>query len=225
MLFISGPGTTESINPKEVKPFYIFLTGGSGVAKSHAIKTITMSLNKGLMCNSVNPYKPRALILAPTGVAAININGTTVPSGLGIGIGKGFFPVNDKKQGILRNKLSKVKLVIVDEISMVSSILFWQLNQRLQEIFGCKNEPFTGLPVIIYDDLYQLPPVNGTPIFNSKSPVKRLLTQNLWRMFPTAELTEVMQQREDLQFIQTLSKIREGNCDEEVETFLKSSFF
>ena len=177
------------------------------------------------MHNSVNPDKQRVLILAPIGVAATNINGATVHSGLGIGIGKGFFPLNDKQRGILRNKLSEVKLVIIDEISMVSSILFWQLNQRLQEIFGCKNEPFAGLPVIIYDDLYQLPPVNGTPIFNSKSSINGLLMQDLWRMFCMAELTELMRQREDLQFIQILNKICEENCDEEVETILKSRFF
>ena len=153
------------------------------------------------MHNSVNPDKPRVLILAPNGVAAININGTTVHSGLGIWIGKGFFPLNDKQRGILRNKLSEVKLVIIDEISMVSSILLQQLNQRLQEIFGCENETFAELPVIASGDLYQLPPVNDTPIFNSKSSVNGLLTQDLWRMFCIAELTEVMQQREDLQFI------------------------
>ena len=184
-----------------------------------------MSLNKGLMRNSVNPDIARVLILTPTGVATININGATVHSGLGIGIGKGFSPLNDKQQGILRNNLSEVKLVIIEEISMVSSILFWQLNQRLQEIFGCKNEPFARLPVIVCSGLYQLPPVNGTPIFNSKSSVKGLLTHDLWRMFPMAELTEVMRQREDLQFIQSLNKICEGICDEEFETILRSRFF
>ena len=215
----------SSKHPKEVKLFYIFLTGSAGVGKSHFTKTITMSLNKGLMRNSVNPDRPRVLILAPTGVAAININGRTVHSGLGLGIGKDFFPLNDKQQGILRNKLSEVKLVIINEISMVSSILFWQLNQRLQEIFGCKNKPFAGLPVIVCGDLCQPPAVNGAPIFNSKSSVKGLVTQDLWRMFCMAELTEVMRQREDFQFIQIINKIREGNCDEEVETILKSRFF
>ena len=38
---------------------------------------MTMPLNKGLMCNSVDPDKPRVLILNPTGVVTININGTT----------------------------------------------------------------------------------------------------------------------------------------------------
>ena len=44
-------------------------------------------------------------------------------------------------------------------------------------------------------------------------------------MLHIAELTEVMRQREDLQFIQVLHKIREGNCDKEVETILNSRFF
>ena len=44
-------------------------------------------------------------------------------------------------------------------------------------------------------------------------------------MFCKAELTGVMRQREDLQFIQILNKICEGTYDEEVETFLKSGFF
>ena len=74
------------------------------------------------MCNGVTPDKPRVLILAPTSLAAININGKTVHSGLGIGIGKG---LNYKQRGILRNKLSEETLVFIDEISIVSSILFW----------------------------------------------------------------------------------------------------
>ena len=140
-------------------------------------------------------------------------------------IGKSFSPLNDKQRRMLRNELSEKELVIIDEISMVFSIIFWQLIQRLQEIFGCKTEPFAGLPVIVCGDLYQLPPVNGTPIFNSKSSVIGILTQNLWKMFRMVELTEVMRQREDFEFIQILNKIREGNCDEEVETILKSRLF
>ena len=140
-------------------------------------------------------------------------------------IGKSFSPLNDKQRRMLRNELSEVELVIIDEISMVFSIIFWQLIQRLQEIFCCKTEPFSGLPVIVCGVLYQLPPVNGTPIFNSKSSVIGILTQNLWKMFRMVELTEVMRQREDLEFIQILNKIREGNCDEEVETILKSRLF
>ena len=65
-------------------PFHIFLSGGGGCGKSHLIKTIYNSVNKVFLHQSENPEKPRVLVLAPTGVAAININGTTIHSGLNI---------------------------------------------------------------------------------------------------------------------------------------------
>ena len=69
---------------QNVKLFYVFITGGAGVGKSHMIKTIYMSLSKVLMYKGGELDKPRILLLAPTGVAAININATTIHSGLGI---------------------------------------------------------------------------------------------------------------------------------------------
>ena len=67
---------------KKVKSFHIFITAVAGVGKSHLIKTIFWSLNKVLEHKGGDADKPRILLLAPTGVAAININGTTINSGL-----------------------------------------------------------------------------------------------------------------------------------------------
>ena len=116
---------------KKVKPFHIFLTGGGGVGKSHLIKTIYMSINKVLMYKGGNPEKPRILLLAPTGVAAVNIDGTTIHTALGINVGGKLYPLNDRQRGILRNKLAEVKFIIIDEISMVSNVLLYQVHQRL----------------------------------------------------------------------------------------------
>ena len=93
--------------PKYVTPFNIFLTGGAGVGKSHLIKAIHMSLSKLLMHKGGNPEKPKILLLAPTGVAAININGTTIHSGLGLNIGSQMYPLSGKQKAILQNKLSQ----------------------------------------------------------------------------------------------------------------------
>ena len=60
---------------RNVKPFYIYITGGAGVGKSHLIKTIYMLLSKVLIYKGGELEKPRILLLAPTGVAEINING------------------------------------------------------------------------------------------------------------------------------------------------------
>ena len=58
----------------------------AGIGKSHLIKTISPSVSKLLLYKDGGTEKPIILLLAPTGVAAVNINGTTIHSGLGIGI-------------------------------------------------------------------------------------------------------------------------------------------
>ena len=109
---------------KKVKSFHIFITGSAGVGKSHLIKIFILPLNKVLGCKGGNTDKPRILLLAPNKVAAINKNGTTIHSGIGINFGRKLYPFNDQQHAALRNKLSEVKLIIIDEISMVLSVLF-----------------------------------------------------------------------------------------------------
>ena len=211
----------KSLRSKTIQilnPFHLLITGGGGVGKSHLIETIYMPLNKVMMYKGVDPEKPRILLLAPTGVAAVHINGTTIHAGLQINVGGKMFPLNDRQRAVLRNKLSEVKIIIIDEISMVSSMLLYQVNQRLNEIFGYSDQlPFAGMSVIVCGDFYQLPPVRGLPVYSSTTSIKGLLTLDLWHKFKMAELTEVMRQREDYQFINILNKIREGQIDEDVE--------
>ena len=91
--------------------------------------------------------KPRILLLVTTGVAATNINGTTIYSRLGIHAESTLHRLNDQQLAALRNKLSDVRLIIIDEVSLVSSVLFYQINQRLNELVGYSgNKPFSGLP-------------------------------------------------------------------------------
>ena len=181
-----------------------------------------MSLNKVFGYKGGDADKTRILLLVRTGVAAININETTIHSGLGINAGSKLYSLNDKQRETLRNKLSEVRLIIIDEISMVSSVLFYQVNQRLNEIIWYSgNEPFAGLPAIVCTDFFQLPPVKGLPVYSSASSIIAL---DLWRKFQMVELTEVMRQRGDFEFISLLIKIREGEIDDHVENTLKSRF-
>ena len=94
-----------------------------------------MSLNKDMMYKGVDPEKPRILLLAPTGVSAVHINGTTIHAGLQINVRGKIFPLNGRHRALRRNKLSEVKIIIIDEIWMVSSMLLYQVNQRLNERF------------------------------------------------------------------------------------------
>ena len=123
--FIKNLGSKR---PQTIKPFHIVITGGGGVKKSHLIKTIHISFSKVLMYKGGDPEKPRILLLAPTGVTVVHINGTTIHCGLQINIGGKMFPLNDRQRVILRNKLSELKIIVKDEISMVSSMVLHQVN-------------------------------------------------------------------------------------------------
>ena len=84
-----------------------------------------MILTKTFNLYSGSPYKPKVLILAPTGVAAINVNRTTINSGLSIPPYVKRYTLqrlSDSEQGRLRNLYSEVLVVLIDEISMVSNI-------------------------------------------------------------------------------------------------------
>ena len=96
----------------------------------------------------------------------------------------------------LRNKLSEIAAVIIDEISMVSDKLLKDVHLRLCEISGVSTQiPFAGKTVIAVGDFFQLPPVMGKPVFCASGFVENLL--KLWDNFKIAELTEIMRQQGD----------------------------
>ena len=81
-------------------------------------------------------------------------------------MGKNVPRLGDKMRSKLRNKLSEVGVVIIDEISMVSNLLLLYIHQRLTEVFGCSEDlPFAGISVIVFGDFYQLPPVQQRTIY------------------------------------------------------------
>ena len=101
-------------------------------------------------------------MLGPAGISAVNIGGTTIHSGLGIKPGAKLLGLNDKSKAALRNRLSEVKFLIIDELSMVSSDLWTDTDSRLGEIFMMFPEKaFAGLSLLTVADLLQLPPVRG----------------------------------------------------------------
>ena len=85
----------------------------------------------------------------------------------------------------MQNRLSKVQFIAIHAISMVSGVLFYQVHQRLNEIFGCSTVLlFAGLPVLVCGDLYQLPPVKGAPIYCCGTEnIKGTPYLELWRRF------------------------------------------
>ena len=115
--------------------------------------------------------------------------------------------------------MSDLKVIIIDEISMVSNDLLYYVHLRLNEIFGCAtNEPFVGITVIAVDDSLQLAPVREKPVYaDCKNDWQNF--EFLWKLFNIFELTEVMRQRGNSQFIDFLNNVRIGDikpCDMDI---------
>ena len=126
--------------------------------------TKTMNLYRG------SSDKTKVFILAPTGVAAVNIDGITFTSGESIPPNVNGYTLTslpNSERARLHNLYSDVSVVIIDgfEISMVSNIHLLHIHKRLCEIFGCpESQLFTDLSILVLGDLLQLPPIKSLQI-------------------------------------------------------------
>ena len=117
----------------------------------------------------------------------------------------------------MRIKYAEVELIILDEISMVSEKVFYQMH--------CISYKFLlnhllVLSILVAGDFRQLPRVRAMLVYASSLDAdhpESYIANDLWRMFSFAELTEVMRQRRDEHLIDFLNKIRVGYVDSEVE--------
>ena len=118
-----------------VDPIYLFISGGAGAGKSHVIKSVYQTVIKTFKHGPLNSDVPVVLLLAPTGVAAVNIGGTVINSDLGIPkdvFGEHIGSLPHERLSTLRHKLSDLKLIIIDEISMVSNRMLKHIHERLK---------------------------------------------------------------------------------------------
>lgn len=126
----------------------------------------------------------RVLLLAPTGKAAYNIKGNTIHSAFAIPANQSLITykhLDSSRLNSLRCKLGKLKLIFVDEISMVGScMLNVQINCRLKDIKGSKED--FGVSIIAVRDLFQLQPVMDGYIFkDADNSEYGVLATNLWQ--------------------------------------------
>ena len=214
---------------KPVEPYHVFLSGPGGVGKSHVIKLIhsdTLKLLK--LSGAFEPDDVIVLLTAPTGVAAFNIDGMTLHSALLLGRSKysGFQPLSHDKLNTLRTMLSRLMLLIVDEVSMVGANMLLEIHGRLQQIKGASDDAvFGNVSILAVGDLYQLPPVGQAPLFSTVSDCYAQLcgSGSLWiDHFIMHELTQVMRQRGDQPFSELLCRVRTNTCTTDDVKVLKS---
>ena len=208
----------HSLTQKPEQQLCVFITGGAGVGKSVVIRTLYQTLHR-LLCSESgqNPDDVRILLCAYTGLAAYNIQGSTLHTAFCIEPNRRlkFTHLSDNKRNTMRTQYMNLSVLIVDEVSMVGNEMLNFLYLRLQEIKGNK-EPFGGVHVILVGDLFQLRPVGDAWIFANNNNDYSSLAPNLWRKhFTMFELTEIMRQKDDAQFAEMLNRTREGKHTEE----------
>ena len=187
----------------------IFLTGKAGTGKTTFLRTLKEKSSK------------RSIIVAPTGVAAINAGGMTIHSFFQLPLSpfvpkvnfKNRFDYSKEKRKIIRT----LDLLIIDEISMVRSDVLDAIDSVLRR-FREHEKPFGGVQLLMIGDLQQLTPV-VTPedevILQRYYDTSYFFGSKALRSirYVTIELTHVYRQQDE-EFITLLNNIREGQVSD-----------
>ena len=136
------------------------MTGDAGVGKSVVIRALNQSLYRFFnLRDGENPDDIRILLCAYMGFAAFNISGQTICSAFHRKMYQGTKLLSADEFNTFRIKYKHLKVVIIDEISMVGNITLSFIDTRLQQLTGTKAA-FGGLSVSAVGDLHQFKPVN-----------------------------------------------------------------
>lgn len=190
----------------------LFITGKAGTGKSTLIELIRSHVNK------------KVVVLAPTGLSAINVRGQTIHS---------FFHFPPRL--ITRSSIHRVfndrifrdiDTVIIDEISMVRADLVDGIDQFLRIHGKDKNLPFGGLQMIFVGDVFQLPPVlrqEEAPVFYQLYDSPFFFSADSFndRSFIFLELTQIFRQK-DIVFVEFLNAVRTGAVNQKMLELINS---
>ena len=207
---------TSECQCDDLKPLRMFISGVGGTGKSFLIEAIKLLVRK------IWPSKEITVaVAAPTGLAAFNVGGLTIYRLFQLPIeheGKTaeYWSLSKASQKVMKTKLHSVKLIIVDEISMVSSLTLTYMHLRLEELFG-GDDWFGSRNMMFVGDLLQLQPVNGNPVFQNitqKALLHKLgcnTSVNIWRdSVVYDELTINERQKSDAEYATMLDCVRHG---------------
>jgi len=191
---------------KKLESNNVFLTGGAGVGKTTITTKIIDHYEKDLK---------KVAKLASTGMAATLINGQTLHSFLDLGISSNIEELIENKKENPKKKIKKIissmDLIVIDEISMVSSNLFDMIQLRL------KQSNFKGT-LLVVGDFLQLPPV-----VRGSRDVSFAFESKNWDFFKFDYVVlEKIYRTDNLVFIDLLNNVRFGIMSEEIHNHLNS---
>lgn len=184
---------------------HVFITGKAGTGKTNVLlwyQTLTSKTIK---------------VAAPTGMAAVNAAGSTIHNLLGLRIALPADSYPDWKAiANARRLLDGVDALVIDEVSMVSSSLMDAIDRRLRVIRG-SLEPFGGMQIIMFGDLYQLPPVitqEDREYYDRESYKSEwFFDADVWDEvgLPTTFALQEIHRQSDPEFKEILNGVRDGS--------------
>jgi len=200
---------------------HIFLTGKAGTGKTTFLHNFKNETSKNM------------IVVAPTGVAAINAGGVTIHSFFQMPFGPhlpeiafGFSPQNEifiSRSNVQKINRTKIKIIqnldilVIDEVSMVRADLLDGIDEVLRR-FRDKTRPFGGVQLLMIGDLQQLAPI----VKNDELDLLKDYYDSLFFFGSRAlkqtnyfsiELTHIFRQN-DIHFINLLNRIRDNNVDD-----------
>lgn len=198
---------------------HLFLTGKAGTGKTTFLRQLRTELPK------------RMVVVAPTGIAAINAQGTTIHSFFQLGFGPQIpGSAKNKKYQFKKSKLKLIRsldLIVIDEISMVRADVLDAIDSVLRQ-YRNRNIPFGGVQMLMIGDMQQLAPVAKeeewrllSPYYDTPYFFSSRALQNT--DFVTVELQHVYRQS-DPAFLNILNKVRTNNADESTLTELNKRY-
>ncbi|MDR1846615.1 MAG: AAA family ATPase [Bacteroidales bacterium] len=198
----------------------VFLTGKAGTGKTTFLKNLVQTLFK------------RFVVLAPTGVAALNAQGVTIHSFFQLDFAP-FIPNSSyetEKKAIRKEKLNLIRsldLIIIDEISMVRADVLDATDAVLRRIRR-NGKPFGGVQMLVIGDLRQLPPVTAEGEWNLLADyysTPYFFSSYAWCQsnFVTITLEKVFRQSDE-RFISILNSVRDNVITQEVVNALNERY-
>ena len=200
--------------------------GGAGAGKSTVIECLSQWVHRILIKAGDDQNSPYVLKAGTTGAASTLIEGSTVHSSLGFDFSSKHTSLNDKKRELKREQLKNLKVLIIDEFSMMKADILYRIHLRLREVTQV-NKDFGGVAVFLFGDPAQLEPILGSYIFDAPNCQDYKLaygdgTDSLWRSFAVINLQENHRQGEDKIYADMLNRIRMGRQTAEDIKILKT---
>jgi DNA polymerase III delta prime subunit len=199
---------------------HIFLTGKAGTGKT----TFLHELKKKSL--------KRMIVVAPTGVAAINAGGITIHSFFQLSFGPqiGMENISPKQKRFSKEKINIIRsldLLIIDEISMVRADILDAMDGVLRR-FRDRNKAFGGVQLLMIGDLQQLSPIvknEEWDLLKSKYDTVYFFSSKVLQgtRYVSIELSHVYRQQDD-KFISILNKVRDNQLDKDARDTLNQRY-